>query len=69
MGAKKESSTESALDNKTRVSMNLRLMSTMLAMNISGAFDKIVNDRLADNLRHKGLSSTLICQASSFMNE
>ena len=70
MGARKNRSTETALDlllSQIRATWNAGGVATLLSMDISGAYDHVVRERLTHILRQKGVPSNVVGWVQSFM--
>ena len=72
MGARKNRSTETALDlllSQIRATWSAEGIATVLSMDISGAFDHVVRDRMIHILRGKGVPASIVGWVQSFMSD
>jgi Reverse transcriptase (RNA-dependent DNA polymerase)/Endonuclease-reverse transcriptase len=72
MGARKKRSTETALDlllAQIRAVWDAGGVATVLSMDMSGAFDHVVRNRLVHILRQKGIPDSIVGWVKSFMSD
>jgi hypothetical protein len=70
MGARKNRSTETALDlllSQVRTTWRAGGVATLLSMDISGAYDNVVRERLVALLRQKGIPRGIVSWVQSFI--